>query len=559
MTANTRSIQRSAGLLTLCLALSSNAAGAQNAGPARPDHHSDEGGYKIAGTAVNAMTGVPLGKVKVSLADTQSRARVISTVTGETGHFEFAELSQGKFSLQGSRTGFLTSSYDQHEQYSTAIVTGPDFATDQLVLRLTPMAMILGHVSDESGEPVRSARVHLFMEDHRQGMSHVTSAGGASTDDRGYFDVGVLQPGIYFVSVDASPWYAVHPATAEGGSGSTPRVSQALDVAYPTTFYGGATESESAAPIELKGGEHREIDIRLTPVPALHLLWHAPEGSPGSFPVPLFQKQVFDSVEPVPVGQLQMVSPGVFEVTGLPAGRYELSLRGANRGETEQFNEVDLSHDGQDLTATAGEALGKLKITIKMTGEEPLPRQYVVGLRDSRQKTVVLQPGGPDGEAELIAVKPGRYAIVIGAQGKQYAVTRTITTSGEVSSNQVNVASGANVELTAEAAAGEAGIEGVVEKDGKPVSGVMVALVPKDPEAHIEFFRRDQSDFDGTFFLRGAIPGTYTVVAVEDAWGFDWLKAGVLARYARHGQTITVGEKMRGTIRLPQPLEVQAK
>jgi Carboxypeptidase regulatory-like domain len=558
VTANIRRIQLPAGLMTLCLALSSNAARAQNANPAPQENHGDEGGYEIAGTAVNAITGAPLAKVKVSLADTQSRTRVISTVTGETGHFEFAELPQGKFSLQGSRTGFLTSSYDQHEQYSTAIVTGPDFATGKLVLRLTPMAMILGHVSDESGEPVRSARVHLFTEDHSQGMSHVTSAGGASTDDRGYFDVGVLQPGIYFVSVAAAPWYAVHPGTAQGATASTQRVSQALDVAYPTTFYGGATESESAAPIELKGGEHREIDIRLTPVPALHLLLHVAEGSPGGFQVPLFQKQVFDSVEQVSVGQMREVSPGVLELTGIPAGRYDLSLHGASR-ETEQLSAVDLSHDGQDLTATPGEALGKLKITMKMAGEEPLPRQYVVGLRDSRQKIAVLQPGDPNGEVELIAVKPGKYAIVIGAQGKQYAVARTITTSGEVSANEVNVAPGANGELTAEVAAGEVGIEGVVEKNGKPVSGAMVALVPKDPETHIEFFRRDQSDFDGTFFLRGAIPGTYTVVAVEDAWGFDWLKAGVLAGYAEHGQTITVGEKMRGTVRLPQPLEAQPK
>jgi len=37
----------------------------------------------------------------------------------------------------------------------------------------------------------------------------------------------------------------------------------------------------------------------------------------------------------------------------------------------------------------------------------------------------------------------------------------------------------------------------------KPVAGIMVALVPDDPEMHIELFRRDQSDFDGTFLVRG--------------------------------------------------------
>jgi len=83
------------------------------------------------------------------------------------------------------------------------------------------------------------------------------------------------------------------------------------------------------------------------------------------------------------------------------------------------------------------------------------------------------------------------------------------------------------------------------------MAGVMVALVPKDPEAHLELFRRDQSDFDGTFVLRGVIPGSYTVVAVEDAWGFDWQQPGVLARYVQHGQNLIIGERMQGTVHLP--------
>jgi hypothetical protein len=85
----------------------------------------------------------------------------------------------------------------------------------------------------------------------------------------------------------------------------------------------------------------------------------------------------------------------------------------------------------------------------------------------------------------------------------------------------------------------------------------MVALVPNDPVAHVDLFRRDQSDFDGTFVLRGLIPGSYTIVAVEDAWGLEWLQPAVLARYVQHGQNLTIGELMRGTVSLPDPIEVQ--
>ena len=87
----------------------------------------------------------------------------------------------------------------------------------------------------------------------------------------------------------------------------------------------------------------------------------------------------------------------------------------------------------------------------------------------------------------------------------------------------------------------------------------MVALVPKDPEAHLEMFRREQSDLDGTFVVRDVIPGSYTIVAVEDAWGFPWLQPGELGRYLLHGQELTITESMKGTVYLPEPVQVQPR
>jgi hypothetical protein len=49
------------------------------------------------------------------------------------------------------------------------------------------------------------------------------------------------------------------------------------------------------------------------------------------------------------------------------------------------------------------------------------------------------------------------------------------------------------------------------------------------------------------------------IVAVEDAWGMEWMQPGVLSRYAQHGQELTIGPLMRGTVHLPDPVEVQPK
>ena len=180
---------------------------------------------------------------------------------------------------------------------------------------------------------------------------------------------------------------------------------------------------------------------------------------------------------------------------------------------------------------------------------------YVVGLRDAGQRIAQLLPGDARGNVTFAAVKPGKYALVVLAQGRTYAVVGTLAGTTETAGHDVIVASGAGTDVTAEVAAGDGLVEGVAVKNGKPVAGVMVALVPNEPEGHVEWFRRDQSDFDGTFALQGVIAGKYTIVAVEDAWGIDWMKPGVLAGYVKKGKSVEVGAS--GRVRLEEGVEVQ--
>jgi protocatechuate 3,4-dioxygenase beta subunit len=517
--------------------------------------------FAIAGTVVNAMTGAPLSQARISIAETKDRAKVTSMITSENGHFEFLQLRPGKYSLQGAKRGFLSSAYEQHEQFSTAIVTGPEFSTENLVLRLTPMALISGQVFDEFGDPVRSAQVALYFENHNGGITRITRLLNSSTDDRGFFDFNLLRPGNYFISVTARPWYAIHPVTAPEASGHrASQVSPALDVVYPTTYYHGASEADRATPIEVKGGDRLQFEMHLNPTPALHLILRVPldeQGQQTSFNMPMLQKRVFDSVQFVQTEGMQPVAPGVYEVSGVPPGRYTVRATNSNSGQMEVSTDIDLARDGQELSNSRGEPLGSLKVTVKMPGQETLPKQYFIGLQDSRLRLVAFKQGDPSGQLSFENLVPGKYAIRFGTQTKPYSVVRTSSLAGDTPGHDVMVAPGAALDLTAVLSVGVVNIEGVVHKKDKPVAGIMVALVPKDPQANIELFRRDQSDFDGTFLLQGVIPGSYTIVAVEDAWGLDWLQPNVLARYLQHGQNLTIGELMRGSVHLPDPVEVQ--
>ena len=142
--------------------------------------------FKIAGVVVNGASGAPLARTRVTLVETKNPRNTQWMITAEDGRFEFNHLSAGKYSLRGARSGFIPAAYEQHEQYSTAIVTGATLKTENLILRLVPAAMISGYILDEAGEPVHHAAVSLYRENRNFGVSRITpSTSSDSSDDRG--------------------------------------------------------------------------------------------------------------------------------------------------------------------------------------------------------------------------------------------------------------------------------------------------------------------------------------------------------------------------------------
>jgi len=220
---------------------------------------------------------------------------------------------------------------------------------------------------------------------------------------------------------------------------------------------------------------------------------------------------------------------------------------------------MDLLKDGQELDTSRSEPAAKVKLSVKMPRQEPFPKQFYLALQDSRRQTVAFKPVDAAGEATFEDLPAGKYAILVSSPAKPYSVVRASSQGVEISGHDLNVTPGASLDLAVYLVVGVVTVEGFAKRGDKPVAGVMVALVPQDPESHLELFRRDQSDFDGSFVLRGVIPGSYSIVAVEDAWGFQWMQPGVLGRYVQHGQNLTIGELMKGSVQLPDPVEVQPR
>ena len=86
-----------------------------------------------------------------------------------------------------------------------------------------------------------------------------------------------------------------------------------------------------------------------------------------------------------------------------------------------------------------------------------------------------------------------------------------------------------------------------------------MVLVPKNPEGNRDLFRRDQSDLDGTFILHNVVPGSYTVLAINDGWDLDWSQPSVIAAYLKWGRTIEVGGQSGRPVDVAEGIEVQSK
>jgi hypothetical protein len=163
------------------------------------------------------------------------------------------------------------------------------------------------------------------------------------------------------------------------------------------------------------------------------------------------------------------------------------------------------------------------------------------------------------GEAEFQQIAAGRYQVVVGAAGKLYSIEHIAAEGAEVSGQTLTVSAGATASVSLTLVAGSVNVEGTVKRDGKAFAGAMVVLVPKNPEGNRDLFRRDQSDLDGTFSLRAAVPGSYTVLAIENGWDLDWSQPSVIAAYTKRGRAVEVGGQTGRPLTLADAVEVQSK
>ena len=528
------------------------------------------GTFRISGMAVNAVDGSPLSGMEITIGavDRQDEAR--QAITGADGRFVFEKLARGKYSLAGAGRGFTQQAYQQHDQYSTAVATGPGLVSENLMFTMTPDASISGNLIEEDNEPVRSGEVILLQPDTEEGGAMAQVARN-SVDEQGHFRFGHLHAGSYYIAVVAQPWYAQDSAQATGdrtslgntGSGGNPEAgghaepgeavletpsntvesdnsSPSLDVVYPITFYPNVTDEQDAAAIQLRPGEHATVGITLRAAPGVHV--HIMNGSrdPAAPLTAVIEQRVFGVATQV-TSRSQQVSNGTLTLAGIAPGHLILSVRQFNGKEWISLNkEVDVS--GDTVIDASESSVGELTIkgVIQRAGTA-LPVGAVVRFWNRESGESFGAAVDEKGEFEVSQAITSSTPYNVSVQNAQNLLLHRISAAGaRVVGQMIQFPRSGPVALSLSLADASGRIDGTVLHDDKPVSESMVLLVPQHPTEEPTLFRRDQSDSDGTFTLRQILPGRYTVIAVEHGWEINYHDPTVLKPYLERGEVVDV-------------------
>ena len=478
-------------------------------------------------------------------------AQAESTTADAQGRFSLEAPGAGAWLLTGVARGFHSQAYEAHEDFASAIVLTDARPAAQVNFRLAADAMIAGAVLDEAGEAVQGAQVMVERSDAADANGREAVAGFGLTDDRGRYEVAALAPGAYRVWVEARPWYAAGGSRFGGAvNAAAPEsaLDPSLDVVYPTTWFPGAEDARAAEVVRLLSGEVRQADFHLQALAAAHLVVARPvtpvaqgggRNEDRGWTGPMVTR-VTAGGNGVMTGNMRATT-GSWEVTGLAPGTYQVRMPGADGRPGTDVQEFTVQPGGAGAVDLAS-AKPLLRVGLDFTGADAgridvTLTEAMTGRRYSTAgsgRTYGRQDDSePRGRSLMVAA--GEYRVSVAGSDTAYLMGVSAT-GAQMHGDRVAI-SGDGASLTLQLANGRAELDGMAALATKPAASAMVLLVPATADMGnvAERTARDETNSDGSFELRGVLPGPYILVVVNEGWGTNWRDPATLAGLLLHG------------------------
>lgn len=505
--------------------------------------------YPVQGMVLDRVSGQPIARALVD-------ANADAVLTDNDGHFEL-NLPGGTREINIRRPGY-GSRFGGIAQAVTVGANMPD-----LTFYLIPNSLITGHVTLSTGDEADGIRIMAYRKRIVNGRERWTLQGVVNTNSEGAFRLANLE---------APASYLLYSMPAHDGVG--PIAPGATSYGYPSSYYPGVADFSAASVLTLSPGQQAQADFSLTRQPFYPVTIAVANHSEGRG-IPI---QIYDSSGRVlEFGTRWNPEQGTAQVN-LPSGRYYAEARFG--GEEQAYGRVDFTVAGGPVSGLSMAMLPLHPVPVEIrkeftanssTGPQGSitsgPVDFNAGLNLMLASADAFEMGGRGGGLrhvpgstdsslfEIENVAPGRYwvetnlfegyvssitsggvdlmrePLVIGPGNATAPIEVTLRNDAGSISGQLNQSTSVETASVGTAPVGTASALGVVSR-------AHIYAIPLFPTA--SSVPQTVAQTTGQFSISNLAPGSYHVIALEDAEEIDPTDTQEIAKYTGKGQTITV-------------------
>ncbi len=525
-------------------------------------------------------------QVRISGSDVAPKA----ALTDAEGRFEFRELPAGRFTLQASKSGFVSVQYGQTRPFESGkpIELADKQGLDNADISMPRGSVISGRIVDEFGDPIPDAAVTASRQTWQNGRRRLVPSPGrvVQSNDLGQFRIYGLPPGDYYVSAtlrggttDMLDMELMVGAsfTAASPSASAPKSG------YASTYYPGTPNVAEAQRITLAPGqENSGADFALVPV-RLAKVSGIVIGSDGK---PLEGA----AVSAVPAGRDfvgmfgqstgRSGKDGSFTLASVPPGDYTLQARSVQVITSTQGDNVMMfratsmggggdAESGSTPLSVAGEDVSGIVLAMTKGGtatghlvfDGPSPQS----MTSIRLTSMAVDSDGPslagaasakeDGSFELKGLTGSRLIRIGNAPPgymlKSVKLNGTDITDTGTEFKPGETTSGLEVELSSKSTS----VTGAVTaNDGSVLKDYTVVIFSEAPEywrlPMTRWVTGTRPDQDGRFKVQNLPAGTYLAAAVDYVPQGEWGDPELLDRLKSKAKRFTLGDGATETLDL---------
>ncbi len=503
----------------------------------------------IEGQVVNAITGEPLTKVAIDVWQVgNSPGQRYDTITTAGGRFAMRDMEPGQYRMRANKRGYGAGEYSTRRLTAgtgTTLSLDPGQHLKDVVLRMSPQAVITGRALDDDGEPLPNVGFFLFRYTYRRGKRQLEECDQANTNDLGEYRMFGLSPGRYYLSATPND-FAGRRQAYDNGRG------------YAPVYYPGATDPAGAKAIDLEAGTLlRGVDITMIKTRTARVRGRVVDPTPkqngqgaGVNLRPqdesryMFGGNFYSGVD----------QQGNFEIKSVVPGAYYAHAYKSVGGKAYQGRQpIDVRESDIDNLVLELSPPGELKGQFRFEGRSAgTPGEAQIWLEEEHATAGATGHMHPDGSFTITDIQPGRYHLNIFSLPGDYYLKSARLGDQEVLESGLDLIHGISgtLEITLSSNGGQ--VEGVVlNANDQPEAGATVVMVPDEPRRGQSHLYKDvTTDQYGRFTIRSIAPGGYKLFAWEEIEDGAYENSDFLKTFEALGEPRTIREGSRESAQL---------